>query len=221
MAQKIGLNRYATIRCFDDVLRLTGNTDERYLKIAVRRMREILRSGRFDAVYSEFSPPAIIAATAEGIPLFGTTSLPTQPSFANNPSTAADVNNVLRSLALQPVRSPENLFLRPKKRFVPSCHALEPFPESSSITYTGPFSALPTTAERTTLQKQDAVVAYLGNGGITPHRAVQTLKAALKGSSPTAYVAGLPEGADGNVRTAPSFDFAKLLPCAVAFLNHG
>lgn len=36
LARRLGLNRRVPMACFDDVLRLTGNTDERYLEAAVR-----------------------------------------------------------------------------------------------------------------------------------------------------------------------------------------
>ena len=70
LAQRLGLNRHVPIASFDDVLRLTGNTDGRYLATAVGQLREVLRQGRFDAVYSEFSIPVVIAALAERIPVF-------------------------------------------------------------------------------------------------------------------------------------------------------
>lgn len=221
LAQRLGLNRHASIRCFDNVLRLTGNADRRYLEAAVSQMRALLQDGGFDAVYSEFNIAAIVAATAEGVPLFGSASLPTRPLFASNPRTGRGVNSVLRSFGLEPVDSPEDLLMWPRMRFVPSCHTLEPFPESDTVTYTGLFGALPTDTRGALSRERNAVVAYLGNGTVTPRRAVRALGAALKGGSLTAYVAGLPEGVYGNVRTAPSFDFSELLPRAVAFLNHG
>ena len=221
LAQRLGLNRRASIRCFDDVLRLTGNADRRYLEAAVRQMRALLQGGGFDAVYSEFNIAAIVAATVEGVPVFGTTSLPTQPFFASNPRTARGVNPLLNSLGLESVHSLEDVLLWPRMLFVPSCRSLEPFPESDPVTYTGPFGALSRDAERTPSQERSAVVAYLGNGTVAPRRAVRALGAALKDSHLTAYVAGLPEGVHDNVRTAPSFDFSELLPRAAAFLNHG
>lgn len=42
LAQKLGLNRRMPITCFDDVLKLTGNTDRRYLSRAVEQLREII-----------------------------------------------------------------------------------------------------------------------------------------------------------------------------------
>lgn len=62
LAQKLGLNRRVPITCFDDVLKLTGNTNRRYLTRAVEQLRKIIQNGRFDAVYSEFNIASIIAA---------------------------------------------------------------------------------------------------------------------------------------------------------------
>lgn len=218
LAQRLGLNRRVSMTCFDDVLRLTGNTNGRYLEAAVRQLRGIIREGHFEAVYSEFNVAAIIAAKVEGVPVFGTTSYPTQPSYASDPATANGVNRVLRSLSMGEVRSPEDVFLMSQVRFVPSCRALEPFPDGGSVIFTGPFAGMPPEAPEVS---RDAVVAYLGNGTITPRRACAVLAEALQDSGLELYVAGLPEGFAKGVRTAPHFDFAELLPRAAVFVNHG
>lgn len=68
---------------------------------------------------------------------------------------------------------------------------------------------------------RDVVVAYLGNGTITPRRACAVLAEALRDSGLELYVAGLSEGFAKGVRTMPHFDFAELLPRAAVFVNHG
>ncbi len=218
LAQKLGLNRHVSITCFDDVLRITGNTDERYLDAAVRQLREIIREGCFDAVYSEFNIAAIIAARAEGIPIFGTTSYPTQPSYASDPATATGVNRVLRALSMEPVRSPEDMLLMPQVRFVPSCRALEPFSKDSPVVFTGPFAGMPPNVPE---GRRDAVITYLGNGTLTPRKACTILAKALQDSCLQLYITGLPEGFMKGTHTAPRFDFAKLLSRAAVFVNHG
>ncbi len=218
LAQRLGLNRKVPITCFDDVLKLTGNTNRRYLTRAVEQLRKIIQNGRFDAVYSEFNIASIIAAKAEGVPIFGSTSFPTQPSFASNPSSSAGLNCVLRSLSMDPVRSPEDILLMPSVRFVPSCPELEPFPAESPVIFTGPFIDLPASTLDT---PKDAVVAYFGNGAITPRRGFAVLAEALRGSGLDLYVAGLPERHAAHLHTAPRFDFSELLPRAAIFVNHG
>lgn len=218
LAQKLGLNRRVPITCFDDVLKLTGNTDRRYLTRAVKQLRKIIQNGRFDAVYSEFNIASIIAAKAEGVPVFGSTSFPTQPSFASDPSSVAGLNRVLRSLSMDPVRSPEDILLMPNVRFVPSCPELEPFPAESLVIFTGPFIDLPASTLDT---PRDAVVAYFGNGAVTPRRGFAVLAEALRGSGLDLYVAGLPESHAAHLHTAPRFDFSELLPRTAIFVNHG
>lgn len=224
LAQRLGLNRRVPMACFDDVLRLTGNVDGRYLEAAVRQLREVIHRERIDAVYSEFNIAAIIAAMVEKVPVFGTTSYPTQPSFASNPAAVAGVNRVLRSLSMGPVRSPEDVLLMPRVRFVPSCRAMEPFAEDAKVVFTGPFAGMPpepSSAADMPEASRNVVVAYLGNGTVTPRRAVAVLAEALQGSGLELHVAGLPEGFAEGVRTALRLDFAELLPRAVAFVNHG
>lgn len=218
LAQRLGLNRRVPITCFDDVLRLTGNTDKRYFARAVEQLRKIIQNGHFDAVYSEFNIASIIAAKAEDVPVFGSTSFPTQPSFASDPSSVAGLNRVLRSLSMDPVRSPEDILLMPNVRFVPSCPELEPFPAESPVIFTGPFIDLP---ESTPDTPRDAVVAYFGNGAVTPRRGFAVLAEALRGSGLDLYVAGLPESHAAHLHTAPRFDFSDLLPRTAIFVNHG
>lgn len=215
LAQKLGLNRRVPITCFDDIL---GNTNRRYLTRAVEQLRKIIQNGRFDAVYSEFNIASIIAAKTEGVPVFGSTSFPTQPSFASDPSSVTGLNRVLRSLSMDPVRSPENILLMPNVRFVPSCPELEPFPAESPVIFTGPFIDLPASTRDTS---RDAVVAYFGNGAVTPRRGFAVLAEALRGSGLDLYVAGLPESHAAHLRTAPRFDFSELLPRTAIFVNHG
>ncbi len=218
MAQRLGLNRRVSIKCFDDVLKLTGNTDRRYLAKTVEQLRGIIREGCFDVVYSEFNIAAIIAAKAEDVPIFGTTSFPTQPSFANDPSSVTGLNRVLCSLSMNSVHSPEDILLMPSVRFVPSCRELEPFSIESPVVFTGPFSNLPSSA--LDVQK-DAVVAYFGNGAITPRKGFTVLAEALQDSCLDLYVAGLPESHTAHLHTAPRFDFSELLPRSAVFVNHG
>lgn len=218
LAQRLGLNRRVPITCFDDVLKLTGNTDKCYLARAVEQLREIIQDGCFEAVYSEFNIASIIAAKAEDVPVFGSTSFPTQPSFASDPSSVAGLNRVLRSLSMDPVRSPEDILLMPNVRFVPSCPELEPFPAESPVIFTGPFIDLP---ESTPDTPRDAVVAYFGNGTVTPRRGFAVLAEALRGSGLDLYVAGLPESHAAHLHTAPRFDFSDLLPRTAIFVNHG
>lgn len=218
LAQRFGLNRRVSITCFDDVLRLTGNADRRYLSKAVEQLRRIIRDERFDTVYSEFNLAAIIAAKAEGVSVFGTTSFPTQPSFAGNPATVSGVNCVLRSLSMDPVCSPEDVLLMPQVRFVPSCRELEPFPAGSPVIFTGPFTELPASIPE---MPRDAVIAYFGNGTVTPRRGFAVLAEALQGTGFDLYVAGLPENHTVHLHTAPRFDFSQLLPRAAVFVHHG
>lgn len=218
LAQRLGLNRRVPITCFDDVLKLTGNTDKCYLARAVEQLREIIQDGRFEAVYSEFNIASIIAAKAEGVPVFGSTSFPTQPSFASDPSSVVGLNRVLRSLSMDPVRSPEDILLMPNVRFVPSCPELEPFPAESLVIFTGSFIDLPASTLDT---PRDAVVAYFGNGAVTPRRGFAVLAEALRGSGLDLYVAGLPESHAAHLHTAPRFDFSELLPRTAIFVNHG
>lgn len=230
LAQKLGINRHARITSFDEVLWLTGNTSGTYLRQAIHQLRTCIQDSGCDAVYSEFSLPGILAARTEGVPIFGSTSFPTLPTFANNPAHVDSINKVLRELHLDSVHSPEEILLMPDHLFVPSCPELEPFPHttlgSTPLTFTGPFYDLTDTAasKASTTTERNLVVAYFGNSALSPKRALRVLEEALCATNLTAYVAGLPEQVSRHtthVHTAPTFDFSTLLPRAIAFINHG
>ena len=129
LAQRLGLNRRVSMTCFDNVLWLTGNTNERYLETpcgsCVRNHpRRPLAEGRLFRVQHV---AAIIAAKVERRSLLRNDELIPQPQavYASDPATA-NGESVLRSLSMGEVRSPEDVLLCRAGAFVPSCHALEP-----------------------------------------------------------------------------------------------
>ena len=217
IAQKLGITAAKEVHSFEEVLFLTGNTNYRYLRRSVEQIREAIRQYRPTVVYSEFNLSAYIAARAEGVTLYSTASVPTEASFATSPQFAKGVNRLLSELHLPAVRSALDLFTWADKRFVPSCPSLEAFGDKPYI-YCGALRRVSYTAAQ-----RDAVVVYMGNGTISPKKMVSEVSEAFRQSDLQVYIAGstLPTTDNGNIHTAPRFDFSQLLPRAAMMIHHG
>lgn len=63
----------------------------------------------------------------------------------------------------------------------------------------------------------------MGSGTISQKKMVKEISSAFKGSGFSVYIAGkgLKRQCFDNIRTAPRFNFQKLLPQSVLFINHG
>ncbi|MCR5049553.1 MAG: hypothetical protein K6A36_00550 [Paludibacteraceae bacterium] len=217
LAQKLGITAAKEVHSFEEVQHLTGNTDYRYLRRSVEQIRDAIRRFRPTVVYSEFNLSAYIAARAEGITIYSTASVPTEPSFATSPQYARGVNRLLREMQLPPVVSVLDLFSWAEKRFVPSCPSLEVF-DNKPYTYCGALrhvDFLP--------KQRNAVVVYMGNGTISPKKMLREVSEAFQHSDLQVYIAGksLQTADMNNIHTAPRFDFSQLLPQAALMIHHG
>ena len=219
MSEKLGIRRIKTVRSFEEVLHLCGALAYPYLKKSVEEIRSAIREFRPDAVYSEFNLSAVIAAKAEGLPIFCSYSYPTQPAYAASPEYAGGVKRLLKELGQAPVGSSLELFLRADARFVPSCPELEPIdvPGTYFCGFLKTVPELPDTADKRN------IVVYMGSGTLSPKTALRALSGAFSHGKYQIYIAGgeLEKSDIGCIHTAPRFDFSALLPGAAAFINHG
>lgn len=219
MAQKLGITSRKTVRSFDDVLHLTGNTDGRYLKKSVADIRNAIQAFAPDVIYSEFNLSAVIAGKAEGKPVYSSASIPTQASYSSTPKYAHGLNKLLKSLSLPPVRSCLDVFSWSDKRFVPSCYELEPF-QGENVVFCGAWrQGSPVLASN-----RRSILVYMGNGTISQKKMVRETVSAFRDSAYSVYIAGrgLPQRQIGaNIHIAARFDFQALLPQSALFLHHG
>ena len=219
IAQRLGITSRKEVRSFEEVLKLTGNSCYCYLCKSVDDIRTAARDFEADIIYSEFSISAIIAAKLMGIRCFATVSFPTQSEFACTPSLSKDVNRYLRENGLPEVRSTLDLFKTPEKKFVPSIRELEPF-EDGQVIYCGSWKTVNAIIPS---KSRNKILVYMGNCTISSKVMVKEVSEAFRGSQYEVYIAGkdLSESNDGNINTAPFFDFSKLLNESVLFINHG
>lgn len=217
MAEKLGISGRKPVRSFEEVLWLTGALAYRYERESISALCDIIEAKRIDAVYSEYSLPAIIAAKALGVPVFGSFSYTTQTSYASDPSKADGVRQLVRELGLPAAESSLQLFDWLDRRFVPSCRELEPF-EGESVEFVGFLREAPKLGDA----ERDCIVAYLGAGSV-PQRAIErVVTSALAGIPSRVYVAGCDsERVEGAMHFAPRFDFSQLLRRARCFIHHG
>ena len=217
MAQRLGITASKEVSSFEEVLHLTGNTDYRYLRRSVEQIRQAIRQWKPTIVYSEFNLSAYIAARKEGVAIYSTASVPTEPNFANSPQYAKGVNRLLHELQLTEVRSALDIFHWAKKRFVPSCPSLEQF-EGEQYIYCGALQHVNYQSE-----ERNAIVVYMGNGTISPKKMVREVRTAFLDSEMEVYIAGksLQVSDESNIHIAPRFDFKELLPHAALMIHHG
>jgi len=217
LAEKLGISGRKPVHSFEEVLWLTGALAYKYGRASVASICDAVITHRIDAVYSEYNLPAIIAARALGLPLFGSFSYTTQASYASDPHKARGIRNLLRELGLPDVESSLDLFGWLNRRFVPSIPELEPI-ENDAVDFVGFLRQAPELRN----SQRDCVVVYLGAGSV-PQRAIEgAVKSAFRDFEGNVFVAGCQhEYQERNLHFAPRFDFQELLPRACCFVHHG
>lgn len=217
MAEKLGISGRKPVRSFEEVLWLTGALAYRYERESVSALCDVIERYGIDAVYSEYSLPAIIAARALGVPVFGSFSFTTQTSYASDPAKAGDVRRLVQELGLPSVESSLQLFDWLKRRFVPSCRELEPF-EDENVEFVGFLREVSELND----SERDCVVVYLGAGSVPQREIERVVVRAFTRFDGEVFVAGsTTERQEGGVRFAPRFDFSQLLPRVRCFIHHG
>ncbi len=217
LAEKLGISGRKPVRSFEEVLWLTGALAHAYERESVSALCDVIEENGIDAVYSEYSLPAIIAARALGVPVYGSFSFTTQVSYASDPAKAGGVRALLEELGLPRIDSALELFEWLDRRFVPSCRELEPI-AGDGVEFVG-FLREPPQLEG---GERDCVVVYLGAGSVPQRQVERTVASALGAFEGDVYVAGCQvERQEGRVHFAPRFDFSELLPRARCFVHHG
>lgn len=222
LASRLGLMGRKPVHSFEEVLWLTGSLDYRYSCAVVGELREFMRTWSPDVVYSEFNLAAVIAARAEGISCVGSGSQPTTVAYASNPRKSAGIRRLLREMGMPAPASSLTILKGMKRRFIPSCPALEPEAGERAI-YCGFLGDMPNLDARST--DRDCAVVYLGSGSVPAGVAVRVGRQLSSVLGCDVYVAGVPEAiyaaAGREVRCTPRLNFAELLPRARVMVHHG
>lgn len=217
LAEKLGISGRKPVHSFEEVLWLTGALGYGYERESVNVLVDAITDLRIDAVYSEYSIPAILAARAVGVPVYGSFSYTTQVSYANDPGKAQGLRKLVGEMCLPEVKSSLELFGWLERRFVPSCRTLEPI-DDQGTRFVGFLKEPPALADG----ERDCIVVYLGSGSVPQGVLERAVIDAFSAAEDEVFVAGVQdERTEGNVRFAPRFDFSQLLPRARCFVHHG
>ena len=216
---RLGIAGRKSVRSFEEVFWLTGALAYGYERKSVEAIRLWIVREHPDVIYSEFSLPAIIAASAESVPCVGTASLPTRATYACAPQRAVGMRKLLDELGLDPVRPSLELLDRMQLRFVPSCARLEPFGDED-VVHCG---FLEDTPRRTSVPCKDAIVIYMGTGSVSLRTLEHTARGLTARTNLDVFVTGCSGSTrlEGNLHLAPRFDFSELMPRAALLVNHG
>ncbi|AGK95807.1 glycosyltransferase [Clostridium pasteurianum] len=219
VAQFSGIQKKKKVNSFEEVLHFVGAIDKKHFANDVNCIRKAIQDFRPDVVYSEFRIASIVAAKLENIKVITGYSYPVQTSFASNPEYSKGVKEFLKENNLPNVESCLDIFNWADLKIVPSSYELEPI-NDKSVVFTGPFSV----PERRSLDlNRDKIIAYMGNGTISPKKEIDELTKAFEKSNYKIYIATEqvnPYKKD-NITIDRRFDFNKLMPEAIAYINHG
>lgn len=221
IAQRLGIQQRRKVRSFEEVLFIVGAIQEKFFSEDVSALRRAIQEFRPHVVYAEFRPAAVVAAKLEKVPVAISYSYPARKAYASSPQYSKGVKHFLLQQGLPDIESVLDIFEWADLKIVPSCYELEPI-DDPKVVFTGPFSApLPQPLMRN--EERNAIVVYMGNGSITYPKQFSVLKQAFRGTGYQIYIASYQaDKADqDNIHVARRFDFKSLLPCAIAFINHG
>lgn len=217
IAQKLGITSRKTVSSFDDVLRITGNLDYKYLKKSVQSIRSAIQDFKPDFVYSEFNISAFVAAKIENIKISATVSYPTQYRYAHNSRYAKGLNRLLQDFSLGSVDSALQLFDWANIKICPSIRELEPI-DNNNVIFCG---ALKNVESKEC--SRNKILVYMGNGTVPASKMLKVVSQAFAGSGYEVFIASkyLDKKDIDNIHIAPRWDFDELLHEAVCFINHG
>jgi hypothetical protein len=175
-------------------------------------IRKAIQDFKPDVVYAEFRISAIIASKLENINAVTGYSYPVQKSFASNTeySYSTGVKEFLQENKLPSIESVLDIFNWADLKVVPSSYELEPIADKS-IVFTGPFS-VPNV--KTVEVQRNKIIAYMGNGTITPKTVIFNLTKAFEQTNFQIYIATeqVKPYKQNNINVDKRFDFNKLMP---------
>lgn len=219
MAQLTGLQQKKKVNSFEEVLHFVGAIDRKHFTDDVSCIRKAIQEFKPDVIYSEFRIAAIVAAKLEKVKVVTGYSLPVQKSFASNPEYSSGVNKYLEENNLNKVDSVLDIFDWADLKIVPSSYELEPI-NGENIVFVGPFSAPNITSTKV---EKNKIVAYMGNGTISPMKVIEELTKAFEKSNYEVYIATeqVEPYKKNNINVNKRFDFSELMPETKVYINHG
>jgi len=208
-----------TMNSFEEVLNFIGAINEEFFAKDVYYIRKAIQEFNPDVIYSEFRIAAIVAAKLECIKVATGFSFTVRKSYACNPEYSEGVNKYLEENNLNKVESVLEIFDWTDLKIVPSSYEIEPI-DGENVVFVGPLSS-PNTI--TIKEEKNKIVAYMGNGTISPMKLIDELTKAFENSKYQVYIATeqVEPYKKNNINVNKRFDFNKLMPEAIVYINHG
>ncbi|WP_238918646.1 nucleotide disphospho-sugar-binding domain-containing protein [Clostridium sp. YIM B02555] len=208
-----------TMNSFEEVLNFIGAINEDFFAKDVYYIRTAIQEFKPDVIYSEFRISAIVAAKLEHIKVATGFSFTVRKSYACNPEYSGGVNKYLEENNLSKVESVLEIFDWADLKIVPSSYEIEPI-DGENIVFVGPLSS-PNAI--TIKEEKNKIIAYMGNGTIYPMKLIEELTKAFQNSKYQVYIATeqVEPYKKNNINVNKRFDFNKLMPEAIVYINHG
>ncbi|OOM72680.1 hypothetical protein CLPUN_46550 [Clostridium puniceum] len=218
-SQLTGIQQRKTMNSFEEVLHFMGIINEELFANDIYCIRKAIQEFKPDVIYSEFRIAAVVAAKLENIKVATGYSFPVQKSFACNPEYSKGVNKYLEENNLNKVESVLDIFDWADLKIVPSSYEIEPI-DGKNIVFVGPLSFPNTISIK---KEKNKIVAYMGNGTISPMKLIEELTKAFENSKYQVYIATeqVEPYKKNNINVNKRFDFNELMPEATVYINHG
>ena len=219
IAQLLGLQQKKKVNSYEQVLQFVGAITYKHFSEDVFYIRKAIQDFKPDVVYAEFRIAAIVASKIENIKVVTGFSYPVQKSFASNPEYSAGVKRFIQENRLPSIESVLDIFNWAELKVVPSSYEFEPI-DDKNVVFTGPFSVPNIKSVGTHKNK---VIAYMGNGTISPNTVIYNLKKAFEQTHFHIYIATeqVKPYKENNITVDKRFDFSELMPDAITYINHG
>ena len=220
IVQKLGFQKRKEVRSFEQVLQISGAICGDFFEKDVAWIRKAIMDFKPDMIFAEFRPAAIVAGKLENIKVITDYSYPTQKEYASSPQYSIKVKSFLKSNDLPEIESVLDIFNWADEKIVTSSQLLEPFTDSC-IHFVGPLMQAPTLESPTEVKN---IIFYMGSGTISHDKTIKTAIKAFTDTNYQIYIASRLTRKKyelENIHIKERFDFSKLMPDGLAFVNHG
>lgn len=219
IGQLLGVQQKKKVNSYEQVLKFVGAITYKHFSDDVFYIRKAIQDFKPDVVYAEFRIAAIVASKLENIKVVTGYSYPVQKSFASNPEYSTGVKKFIQENKLPSIQSVLDIFNWADLKVVPSSYELEPIDDKDTV-FVGPFASPDIMYTKV---KRNNIVAYIGNGTISPTKVIEELTKAFEKSNYQVYIATeqVEPYKKNNINVNKRFDFSELMPESIVYINHG
>jgi len=218
--QKLRIQERKEIKSFEQVLHIAGAICGDFFSKDVQWIRRAIKEFKADVVFAEFRPAAIVAGKLENIKVVTDYSYPTQKKYASSPEYSKNVRLFLKKNKLPEIESVLDIFEWADKKIVASSYALEPFSDND-IYFVGPLLPMAIPSNPIGIKN---VIFYMGSGTISSKKTIKVAIDTFANTNYQVYIATsfkTKRTKFENIHIKEKFDFSKLMPDCIAFINHG